>query len=50
MKTLSSFGFPVLRFNFRGAGLSDGGHDRGHGEQEDVRLRSTGSIPRFTCP
>ena len=37
MKTLSGFGFPVLRFNFRGAGLSDGEHDRGHGEQEDVR-------------
>ena len=24
MKALSSFGFPVLRFNFRGAGLSEG--------------------------
>jgi uncharacterized protein len=38
MKTLHSFGFPVLRFNFRGAGLSDGEHDRGHGEVEDVRV------------
>ncbi len=27
----------MLRFNFRGAGLSAGAHDRGHGEQEDVR-------------
>ena len=36
MKTLNSFGFPVLRFNFRGAGLSDGEHDRGHGEVDDV--------------
>ena len=37
MKALSSFGFPVLRFNFRGAGLSDGEHDKGQGEQDDVR-------------
>jgi uncharacterized protein len=37
MKTLSGFGFPVLRFNFRGAGMSEGEHDRGHGEQEDVK-------------
>jgi alpha/beta superfamily hydrolase len=37
MKTLHGFGFPVLRFNFRGAGLSDGEHDRGRGEVDDVR-------------
>ncbi len=37
MKALSGFGFPVLRFNFRGAGLSDGEHDKGQGEQADVR-------------
>src|SRR5579862_6149847 len=37
MKTLSGFGFPVLRFNFRGAGMSEGEHDKGHGEQEDVQ-------------
>lgn len=37
MKALNSFGFPVLRFNFRGAGLSEGEHDRGIGEVEDVR-------------
>ena len=37
MKTLSSFGLPVLRFNFRGTGLSEGQHDAGHGEQDDVR-------------
>src|SRR5579871_1687611 len=37
MKALNSFGFPVLRFNFRGAGLSHGEHDRGSGEVEDVR-------------
>ncbi len=37
MKALNSFGFPVLRFNFRGAGLSQGEHDHGGGEVEDVR-------------
>jgi alpha/beta superfamily hydrolase len=37
MKALSSFGFPALRFNFRGAGLSEGTHDHGQGEVEDVR-------------
>ena len=37
MKALNSFGFPVLRFNFRGTGLSQGEHDHGIGEVEDVR-------------
>jgi uncharacterized protein len=37
MKALNSFGFPVLRFNFRGAGLSGGEHDQGEGEVDDVR-------------
>lgn len=37
MKALNSFGFPVLRFNFRGAGLSQGEHDQGVGEAGDVR-------------
>jgi len=37
MKALNSFGFPVLRFNFRGTGLSQGEHDHGVGEVEDVR-------------
>lgn len=36
-KALNSFGFPVLRFNFRGTGLSQGGHDNGIGEIDDVR-------------
>lgn len=35
-KSLDTLGLPVLRFNFRGAGLSAGTHDRGRGEQEDV--------------
>lgn len=37
MKALHSFGFPVLRFNFRGTGLSAGEHDHGVGEVDDVR-------------
>jgi uncharacterized protein len=37
MKALNSFGFPVLRFNFRGTGLSQGEHHHGVGEQDDVR-------------
>jgi len=37
MKAFSAFGLPVLRFNFRGVGLSQGAHDGGRGEQEDVR-------------
>lgn len=36
-KSLDALGIPVLRFNFRGAGLSAGEHDRGRGEQGDVR-------------
>ena len=37
MKALRGFGFPVLRFNFRGAGRSQGEHDEGRGEMDDVR-------------
>ena len=37
MKALNAFGFPVLRFNFRGTGLSQGEHDHGIGEVDDVR-------------
>ena len=36
-KSIDALGAPVLRFNFRGAGLSDGVHDRGIGERDDVR-------------
>ncbi len=37
-KALHQRGIPVLRFNFRGVGLSEGAHDRGRGEQDDVRV------------
>ncbi len=36
-KAFSHFGLPVLRFNFRSAGLSEGAHDEGRGEVDDVR-------------
>jgi alpha/beta superfamily hydrolase len=37
MKALNSFGFPVLRFNFRGTGLSEGEHAHGEGEVHDIK-------------
>lgn len=37
MKGLNRLGFPVLRFNFRGTGLSEGEHAGGIGEVDDVR-------------
>ena len=37
MKAFAHFGLPVLRFNFRGTGLSEGAHDEGRGEVDDVR-------------
>jgi alpha/beta superfamily hydrolase len=54
MKTLHGFGFPVLRFNFRGAGLSEGEHDHGRGEVDDVRaaldwLDSEFHLPIIFC-
>ncbi|MFL6274435.1 MAG: alpha/beta hydrolase [Blastocatellia bacterium] len=34
-------GFAVLRFNFRGTGRSQGTHDEGRGEQDDLRAAIT---------
>jgi alpha/beta superfamily hydrolase len=36
-KALHRRGAPVLRFNFRGVGLSEGVYDRGTGERDDAR-------------
>lgn len=36
-KVFQERGYAVLRFNFRGVGRSEGVHDDGHGEQDDVR-------------
>ncbi|HSE48540.1 MAG TPA: alpha/beta fold hydrolase [Terriglobales bacterium] len=54
MKALNGFGIPVLRFNFRGAGLSQGKHDEGRGEQDDVRaalawLKQEFHLPLLFC-
>ena len=49
-KAFSSFGLPVLRFNFRGTGLSEGVHDGGHGEVEDVRAAVDWLTERFGLP
>src|SRR5579863_9795324 len=36
-KTIHRFALPVVRFNFRGVGLSEGTHDNGLGEEHDIR-------------
>jgi alpha/beta superfamily hydrolase len=36
-KALQQEGLAALRFNFRGVGRSEGSHDGGNGEQDDVR-------------
>ena len=36
-KALQRTGVAALRFNFRGVGTSEGTHDQGRGEQEDVK-------------
>jgi len=50
MKALHSFGYPALRFNFRGAGLSEGEHDHGRGEVEDVRAALAWLAEEFKLP
>jgi len=50
MKALNSFGFPVLRFNFRGAGLSEGQHSEGEGEVGDVRTALNWLDAEFHLP
>ena len=50
MKALHGFGFPVLRFNFRGTGLSQGEHDHGNGELDDVRTALDWLENEYSCP
>jgi alpha/beta superfamily hydrolase len=50
MKAFNSFGYPVLRFNFRGAGLSEGEHANGIGEIEDVRAALDWIENQFALP
>ncbi len=49
-KALNSFGFPVLRFNFRGAGMSEGEHDQGRGEVDDIRAALVWLKSEFHLP
>lgn len=50
MKAMNAAGLPVLRFNFRGVGLSEGEHDHGRGEQDDVRAALGWLTARFARP
>jgi hypothetical protein len=50
MKALNAFGFPVLRFNFRGVGTSAGEHDYGRGEIADVKVALDYLAERFAAP
>ncbi|MFT4112272.1 alpha/beta hydrolase [Silvibacterium sp.] len=50
MKAFQSLGLPMLRFNFRGTGLSEGSHDHGHGEQDDVRAALDWLNARYPLP
>jgi len=49
-KAFTHFGLPVLRFNFRSAGLSEGEHDEGRGEVDDVRAALDWLDRRFGLP
>ena len=46
-KALQDHGLAALRFNFRGAGRSQGTHDEGRGEQDDVRAAAAEMERRF---
>ena len=49
-KTMQALGLPTLRFNFRGTGLSEGEHDEGRGEQDDVRAALDWLHDRYGLP
>jgi uncharacterized protein len=50
MKALNAFGFPVLRFNYRGVGLSQGVYDMARGEADDVRAGLDWLHEQFQLP
>jgi alpha/beta superfamily hydrolase len=50
MKAFSHFGLPVLRFNFRGTGRSEGTHDYGRGEIDDIRAALGYLAAEFSKP
>ena len=48
-KSLDALAVPVLRFNFRSAGMSGGTHDQGRGEQGDAKA-ALGLDPSSVAP
>jgi alpha/beta superfamily hydrolase len=42
-------GYATLRFNFRGVGASAGVHDKGEGEQQDIRAAATTLASRVSA-
>jgi alpha/beta superfamily hydrolase len=50
MKAFSAAGLPVVRFNFRGTGLSEGVHDDGRGEVDDVHAALDWTERAFGLP
>ncbi len=49
-RALWEMGVPVLRFNFRGVGLSQGKHDFGRGERDDLRAAIAWLRARYPLP
>jgi alpha/beta superfamily hydrolase len=49
-KALNGFGLPVLRFNFRGTGLSEGVHDHGRGERDDIQAALDWLEGKYSLP
>ena len=49
-KTLHRFGLPVLRFNFRGVGQSDGSYDKGRGEVDDAAMADSMAFLKLLFP
>lgn len=49
-RSLAALGLPVLRFNFRGAGRSQGRFDQGQGETQDLRAALDFAFLRWGVP
>ncbi len=49
-RSLAAMGLPVLRFNFRGVGRSQGAFDNGKGETQDVRAALEFAAARWNRP
>ena len=47
MRTFVGLGYVVARINFRGVGASEGVHDHGHGETDDMGLLHQHMVQKF---